>query len=211
MLIIIIKPTIWGLNMYTPPSFVETNQHVVNQIIENNPLAIIVANTGIDLLVNHIPLMLLDDSVLVGHIAISNELVGLDGVEVTVIFNGEDAYVSPNWYPTKQEHHKLVPTWNYQVVHIKGLLSIQQDDKSKLSAVGRFTKWQEELVNGEGAWKMSDAPKEFMSQMLGNIAAVKISIDSVEAKSKLSQNKDVIDYENLKAVMARNGKQFIYE
>lgn len=206
----LIESTILSASMYTPQSFRETNNLVVNQIIENHPLATVVISRGSDLLINHIPMML-EGSALIGHIAINNELAGLDGVEVTAIFNGEDAYVSPNWYPTKQEHHKLVPTWNYQVVHIKGRLSIQQDDKSKLSAVGKFTKWQEEKVNGVDAWKLSDAPKEFMSQMLDNIVAISIAIDSVEAKSKLSQNKDARDYENLKAVMASSGKQFIYE
>jgi transcriptional regulator len=197
--------------MYTPSGFVEKYSRVIHQVIENNPLATVVINGDAGLLVNHLPLMLENESVLIGHIAANNEMVNLDGVDVTVVFTGEDAYVSPNWYPSKKEHHKLVPTWNYQVVHIRGRLSIQRDDKSKLAAVGKLTKWQEEKANGSKAWKMSDAPQEFMSQMLGNIAAMSITIDSVEAKSKLSQNRESGDYENLKKIMAESGKRFIYD
>jgi len=111
-----------------------------------------------------------------------------------VIFRGENAYISPNFYPSKADHHRHVPTWNYQVVHMYGTISFQHDDHAKRAAVGLLTRDHERRVNGTNAWKMADAPKDFMDRMLDNIVAFRVTVHRTLAKSKLSQNREKQDY-----------------
>jgi transcriptional regulator len=117
-----------------------------------------------------------------------------DGQDVLVIFRGDDAYVSPNFYPSKPEHHRHVPTWNYQVVHVYGQITFQHDEQTKRAAVGLLTRTHERRLNGQSAWRMADAPGDYMQQMLSNIVAFRIAVHRTLAKSKLSQNREERDY-----------------
>lgn len=182
--------------MYIPPHFQEVSTDEIDAVIAAAPLACIVAETAEGLIANHIPLLAAPDGRLIGHAALANDMHRLiaDGQEVLVIFRGDDAYVSPNFYPSKQEHHKAVPTWNYQVVHMYGAISFQHDEHAKRAAVGLLTRTHERRLNGENAWRMADAPADFMEQMLGNIVAFRIDVTKVLAKSKLSQNREERDY-----------------
>jgi transcriptional regulator len=117
-----------------------------------------------------------------------------EGQEVLAIFRGEDGYVSPNFYPSKPEHHRHVPTWNYQVVHVYGDIAFQHDEKAKRAVVGLLTREHERRVNGDRAWRMADAPADFITQMLASIVAFRINVRRVLAKSKLSQNREPRDY-----------------
>lgn len=182
--------------MYIPPYFREIEQAEITAIIKGAPLACIVAQTSEGLVANHIPLLAAPDGALIGHVALANDmhrLVG-DGQEVLAIFSGEDAYVSPNSYPTKPEHHRHVPTWNYQVVHMHGSIRFQHDDHAKRAAVGLLTRMHERRVNGRAAWRMADAPSDYMAQMLAGIVAFRIEVRRTLAKSKLSQNRQERDY-----------------
>jgi transcriptional regulator len=194
--------------MYMPPHFVESNSAEIKALVEAFPLAVLVANTEQGIIANHIPIMMLGDDVLVGHIALNNELHKLleDGEEVLVIFKGDDAYVSPNYYPSKLVHHKHVPTWNYEVVHIYGRIDFQHDKKSKLAAVGMLTKLHETRTNGSSGWKMSDAPKDYMATMIDGIVAFKVQIDRVLGKSKLSQNREPKDFEQVVKALQETGE-----
>lgn len=182
--------------MYTPSHFQETNPDEVNALIETAPLACIVAQTEEGLIANHFPLFIGHDGALIGHLALANDMHRLvaDGQEVLVIFQGEDAYVSPNFYPSKQEHHRHVPTWNYQVVHIYGNIIFRHEERAKRAAVGLLTRKHERQLSGDNAWKMTDAPAEYIEEMLANIVAFRIDIRRTLAKSKLSQNREVRDY-----------------
>lgn len=157
-------------------------------------------------------MILLNENILIGHIAEENTLhtVSIESDEALVIFSGEDAYISPNWYPTKQIHHKHVPTWNYQVVHIYGKITFQRDTKSKMAVIGRLTKLYEGQTNGSNAWKIGDAPSDFIEEMLDHIVAFKITISKVFGKSKLSQNRDIEDYNNVANILETNGKHELY-
>ena len=106
--------------MYLPPHFEETDSSQIYELIDEFPLAVLVAQTEQGIVANHIPLMLQEKQELLGHLALNNDLHQLvsSGQEVLTIFRGEDAYISPNWYPTKPIHHRHVPTWNYQVVGV---------------------------------------------------------------------------------------------
>lgn len=194
--------------MYLPPHFVESNTSEIKELIEAFPLGVLVAHTTDGIVANHIPMMMLDDKVLMGHIAYNNELHKLlqNGDEILSIFKGHDAYVSPNYYPSKQIHHKHVPTWNYEVVHVYGRINFLHDEKSKLAAVGMLTKLHETRTNGSSAWKMSDAPKDYMKSMIDNIVAFKIDISRILGKSKLSQNRDTQDFHQVTKVLSENGE-----
>lgn len=182
--------------MYIPPHFVEIDAREIASVIETAPLACIVAQTTEGLIANHIPLLCGPENALVGHVALANDMHRLvaDGSEVLAIFRGEDGYVSPNFYPSKPEHHRHVPTWNYRVVHIYGAIAFQHDERSKRAAVGLLTRAHERRVNGADAWRMADAPADYMEQMLGNVVAFRIAITRTLAKSKLSQNREPRDY-----------------
>lgn len=198
--------------MYLPAHFVEKNPKVIEKIVAENPLATIIATIKSELKINHIPLQLTDDNKLIGHVAANNEIAFCeDGQLVTAVFNGENAYISPNWYPTKFKDHKKVPTWNYQVVHMSGTLTVLTDVESKLAAVSSLTDWQEGLTNGEDAWRLSDAPEDFIAQLVNFIAVIVIDIDKIEAKSKVDQHREAVDFASVTEILKQAGKKFIYE
>jgi transcriptional regulator len=182
--------------MYLPEHFRETDPAEVAGLIAAYPLAAIVAQTDQGLVANHIPVMAEGETALIGHIALNNDMhrIIADGTPVLAIFRGQDAYVSPNLYPTKPQHHRHVPTWNYQVVHVAGRISFQHDDKVKRAVVGRLTRDHERAMNGDAGWRMADAPRDYMEGMLAAIVAFRIEITGIIAKAKLSQNREAVDH-----------------
>lgn len=182
--------------MYIPPHFAEADPAVIAAVISEAPLACIIAQSETGLIANHLPLFQAPGGDLIGHVALANDMHRLIPAdqEVLAVFRRGDAYVSPNFYPGKQEHHRHVPTWNYEVVHVYGSLSFQHDEAAKRAAVALLTRGHERRVNGAGAWRMTDAPPEYISQMLGAIVAFRMRVTKVLAKSKLSQNREARDY-----------------
>jgi transcriptional regulator len=180
--------------MYTPAHFAETDPAVVAGVIADHPLAVLVAQTEGGLVANHIPL-LRDGEGLVGHVALANDLHRQlhDGSPVLAIFGAGDAYVSPNWYPSKAGTHRAVPTWNYRVVHVHGRLTWSHAGRDKRRAVHLLTTAMEGRVNGAQGWKMGDAPADYLAGMLDSIVAFNLTMDRVLAKSKLSQNRTAED------------------
>ncbi len=195
--------------MYIPNDFQEVRTEEIMNLIKNYPLACIVANTKDGLIATHVPLIMKTDNTLIGHIAVNNDMRILvsDDQEVLCIFKGEDAYISANYYPSKFEDHKKVPTWNYQVVHIYGNITYFTDNKSKLSAVGMLTKISEEKANGNSGWKMSDAPKEYLMDQLKELIVFEINISRIQAQSKLSQNREKRDFDSVIKNLKETGKE----
>lgn len=195
--------------MYLPEHFKEIDQEEIAAVIAAAPLGCVVANTAEGLIANHMPILVDKRGELVGHIALANDMHRLiaEGEEVLVIFRGVDGYVSPNFYPSKAEHHKQVPTWNYQVVHVHGTISFQHDETSKRAAVGLLTREHERRINGEKAWRMADAPADYMTDMLGKIVAFRIAVTRTIAKSKLSQNRDSRDFEGAVDGLKSSGQE----
>lgn len=191
--------------MFLPDLFQERDLDEIKQMVERYPLATCVVNNGTDFEINHLPMMWRGDK-LIGHIAKENTLHKnvQNGCKAVFIFTSEDSYISPNWYPTKAKHHKHVPTWNYQAVHMHGALFFSYDTKDKMAAVGQLTKHHETQLNGDKAWKMRDAPKDYMKTMLDGIVAIEFQVQRLEAKSKISQNRQKEDY---MSVMAKMGEQ----
>ncbi|MBT6566086.1 MAG: FMN-binding negative transcriptional regulator [Candidatus Puniceispirillum sp.] len=190
--------------MYIPIHFDEQRDSEIENIVASFPLATLVAHNAQGLLANHIPLLLETDAdghkSLIGHIAKANDMhrVISQSSDVLAIFRAEDAYISPNWYPSKAEHHKVVPTWNYQIVHFHGNITFTDDVKFLRSVVGKLTSLFEQRVNGDKAWKMRDAPRDFMDAQIASIIGLKISVSRCEAKSKMSQNKSSEDINSVR-------------
>ena len=199
--------------MYLPEHFREIDAAEIAAVMATAPLACIVAQTDAGLIANHLPLLTGADGALVGHVALANDMHHLvaDGQEVLVVFRGEHGYVSPNFYPSKAEHHRHVPTWNYQAVHVHGAIAFQHDERAKRAAVGLLTRDHERRVNGDRAWRMADAPADYMTQMLASIVAFRITVRKVLAKSKLSQNWGPRDYEGAVKGLRASGNDALAE
>jgi len=182
--------------MYLPDHFHEVDPTEIEGLISAHPLACVVAQTKAGLIANHLPLLAGKDYSLIGHMALANDMHGLldEGQDVLAIFRGEGGYVSPNYYPSKPEHHRHVPTWNYQVVHVHGEIAFQHDARSKRAAFGLLTSRHERRLHGDDAWRMSHAPADYMEAMLDAIVAFRITVTRTIAKSKLSQNREPRDH-----------------
>lgn len=185
--------------MHTPDHFVETDQAVIHGLIDDAPFASVVAQAAeAGIVVNHLPLLRQQDNagamVLSGHVARANPLwtVG-DGVDCLALFHGPQAYISPNWYPSKQIHHRVVPTWNYQAVHVHGRMQCFDDPARLRRIVHDLTSKFEGATNPDGPWAIGDAPADFVEQMIANIIGIEIIVTGIEAKSKLSQNRPEAD------------------
>jgi transcriptional regulator len=172
--------------MYLPRSFHETRIDVLHALIRDYPFGTVVMHGAEGLAANHLPLELVSDGLLHGHVARGNELAKADGAQVLVIFQAANGYISPNWYPTKHETGREVPTWNYAVVHVHGRLRVT-DDKAWLRALlERLTDHHE--ATQPKPWHVSDAPEDHIEKMLKAIVGLEIAIERIEGKFKLSQN-----------------------
>ncbi|SMN02567.1 Transcriptional regulator [uncultured Candidatus Thioglobus sp.] len=177
--------------MHIPKKFKQNDLVQFKQLINKYPFASLITNSKSELEVNHIPLILNQSNekqVLHGHIAKANPLwKNLKGKsEVLVVFNGPNCYISPNYYPTKKETGKVVPTWNYVALHIKGTISFIHDNQWKLNMVNNLTKQHEN--EQPIPWSVSDAPDEYIQKMLSAIVGLEIEILSSTSQWKVSQN-----------------------
>lgn len=171
--------------MYLPRSFQETREAALQALMRDYPFATVVTAGAAGLAANRLPLELVDGR-LQGHVARGNELAKADGAEVLAIFRGPDGYVSPNWYPSKHETGREVPTWNYAVVHVHGRLRVVEDKTWLRALLERLTDRHE--VGQADPWRVDDAPADHVEKMLGAIAGLEIAIERIEGKFKLSQN-----------------------
>jgi transcriptional regulator len=201
--------------MYLPPHFTETRPDELRRMVEHNPLGALVTNGPNGLDANQIPFELDqaagEHGVLRGHVARANPLWKelADGAEVLVIFRAMDAYISPNWYPSKQETHRHVPTWNYQVVNVHGKIRIVDDEKYVRGVVARLTRINEARTDANKPWQMGDAPREYIDAMLRSIVGIEIVVTRMIGKSKLSQNREDRDRVGAAEELGRRGQQSI--
>lgn len=183
--------------MYLPKHFEVTDPAILADLIEKYPLATLIGSIGDVMEVNHLPLMLSKDrSRLFGHVAKTNPLLKIAEQAVPnliAVFNGPNAYVTPSWYLSKKENKKVVPTWNYAVVHAQGKMSVIQDTAWLHGHVTQMTNTHEPTY--QSIWKVDDAPDEYIQIMLNAIVGIEIEITSLVGKFKLSQNRPAQDYE----------------
>ncbi|MFJ3054995.1 FMN-binding negative transcriptional regulator [Herbaspirillum sp. NPDC087042] len=198
--------------MYVPAHFSQTDQDVLKDFIKTYPFGLLVTHGKSGLDANHIPFELLDggtQGVLSAHVARANPVWQdvQDGDEVLVVFKAADAYISPTWYPSKQDHHKQVPTWNYMVVHARGRITIRDDERYVRGVVARLTRQHEAAM--PQPWKMSDAPADYIDSLLKAIVGIEIEITSLVGKTKLSQNKDVRDVRSVGEQLKARGAHIL--
>ena len=183
--------------MYTPSAFTDNELVSLHSLIEQTRLAILVTHDEQGLQASHLPLLLRSDEgaqgTLYGHLAKANPQWRAlqQGAEALVIFPSVDAYVSPSFYPSKAEHGKVVPTWNYVTVHAYGCAQVFSDPKRLLEVVSGLTAKHE--TGRDTPWAVADAPADYIEKMLGAIVGFALPIERLEGKRKLSQNRSAAD------------------
>jgi len=189
--------------MYIPEHFEVTNVDVMHNLIRDYPLATIVTLATEEINANHIPLHLLDSpkpyGTLQGHVSRSNPLLEdiTKDIETLAIFHGPNSYITPSWYQTKKESGKVVPTWNYVVVHAYGKLSIIDNPDWLRTQLERLTD-QNELSFSE-PWAVADAPLEFTERLFSSIVGIEMKITKLIGKWKVSQNQPHQNRESITA------------
>jgi transcriptional regulator len=183
--------------MYTPPAYRQEDPAVLHDLIDEFGFATLVTLGPDGPTANHIP-MLIDRGEglygrLRGHLSKGNPQLQEMRPEspALAIFQGPHTYVSPNWYPSKKEHGKVVPTWNYLAVHATGPLTVIDDDARLMRIIDDLTRKHEQKF--ENPWKISDAPDDYIQRMLNGIIGFEIQIGKLEGKWKMSQNKPKVE------------------
>jgi transcriptional regulator len=183
--------------MYLPAHFEEARQEVLHRLIAEYPLGALVTLGANGLDANHLPFEFDaaqgPHGTLRAHVARANPVwrEAAERDDALVIFQGPSAYISPNWYPSKHEAHRQVPTYNYMVVHAHGRIAVRDDEAFVRGLVARLTRRMEA---GEPApWKMGDAPADYLQQMLANIVGLEIEVTRLVGKWKVGQNKEARD------------------
>jgi len=181
--------------MYTPSHFENASFSAMRSLISAHPLAALVTQSSDGICAEHIPMLFLEagsQAALHGHVAKANPVWRnvSENSEVLVIFQGPNRYISPKWYPSKQEHGKVVPTWNYLVVHARGRIQWNHDPVWLRKHVEAASAAHESLDN---PWRVSDAPSDFVDRMLSAIVGFEIQISELKGKWKLSQNRTAVD------------------
>jgi transcriptional regulator len=183
--------------VYVPAPFKEDRIAILHDAIRSAGLATLVSMTADGLFASHAPLMLDPDpapyGTLIGHLARANPHASVAdrAVQTLVIFQGPNGYLTPAYYAAKQQHGKVVPTWNYVAIHAYGTLEAFDDPSRLLQVVTRLT----EAHEGPRArpWAVSDAPGDFVQGMLRGIIGITLPITRLEGKVKMGQNRPAAD------------------
>jgi transcriptional regulator len=183
--------------MYLPQQFEETRLSVLHDLIRSHPFGTLVVLAGNELSANHIPFLIRpnegDNGTLCGHVARTNPVWKqfASGVEALAIFQGPESYISPSWYPSKDADGKVVPTWNYAVVHAYGNARAVEDSAWLLEHVTQLTAVHE--ARKARPWQVSDAPEVYTQQMISRIVGIEIPISKLQGKWKVNQNRRLAD------------------
>jgi transcriptional regulator len=187
--------------MYIPQSFKEESIPVLHELMAQQGFATLVTLGSEGLTANHIPLVLDRElapfGVLRGHVSRANPLWRdfSSEVDALAIFSGPQHYITPSWYPTKAETGKVVPTWNYAVVHARGPLRIMDNAEWLKRHLKNLTNVHESKV--PTPWKVDDAPSDFIESLLKGIVGLELPIQRLEGKWKVSQNRSINDREGV--------------
>lgn len=182
--------------MYQPSAFREERLETLHELIRAHPLATLITAGSGGLVANLVPFILADTGgkgTLRAHIAKANDQVEAlaAGAETLVIFHGPEAYITPSWYPSKKEHGRVVPTWNYAVVQVRGTPHVIDDAAWLRMQIGALTSAQESRRSE--AWHVTDAPEAFIEGQMRAIIGIEIPILTIEGKWKVSQNRSAAD------------------
>ena len=183
--------------MYVPPHFLEDDKAALHRAIGETRLATLVTLGSEGMEASHVPILLDEGEgtygTIRGHLARANPQWRRASAETPalVMFLGPDAYVSPNWYATKRETGKVVPTWNYLAIHAYGRVEFFEDAERLRAIVTSLTQRHE--GRREKPWAVSDAPEDYIQAQLRGIIGFRLPIDRLEGKWKLSQNRPEAD------------------
>jgi transcriptional regulator len=191
--------------MYEPPHFKVEDRETLFAVIRAHPLATLITNGPGGLMANPIPFLLTKNAagedVLRAHLARPNpQWRELAGGEALVVFQGGEHYVTPGWYATKRETGKVVPTWNYVHIQVRGRATVEDHAGFVRPQIEALTD-QQEAARAE-PWAVSDAPEAFIAAQMRGIVGVEIAIDSIAGKFKLSQNRQEVDRGGVAAGLA---------
>ncbi len=184
-------------SFYNPAHFKVDDENALHAFVRQYPLAALITHSTSGLSASHLPLLLEDTAegfLLRGHVARANghwKEWG-DGIEALAIFNGPQAYVTPQWYPTKLKDARVVPTWNYAVTHVRGTLRAIEEPTWLHQLVTALTREHEKDFAHQ--WAVTDAPSDYIEKQLKAIVGLELRISSIEGKWKLSQNRNDADY-----------------
>jgi transcriptional regulator len=182
--------------MYIPRANQEQRIPVLHKLMEEQPLASLITMGSSGLFASHIPMVLEQNGAkgqLRGHISRANTQWRdySPSVEALAIFSGPQHYITPNWYLEKEETGKVVPTWNYVVVHAYGYLKIIEDGEWLMTHLASLTKIHE--AESPVPWKIGDAPPHYIASLAKGIVGLEITIGRLEGKWKVSQNRSEQD------------------
>ena len=184
--------------MYLPKHFEQQDEQAMAQLLQLHPLATVAWQSAEGLSAEHLPLMWERGSgdgahgTLRGHVARANPVWrAAADTEVLAVFQGPQAYITPSWYPSKAETAKVVPTWNYAVVHMHGRLRITEDSAWLRALVERLTDTHE--AARAQRWQVGDAPVDYIEMMLRAIVGIEIEVTRLQGKWKVSQNRTAAD------------------
>ncbi len=193
--------------LYQPTAFQEARPEILHPLIQAARLAMLVSNGPEGLPdITHLPLVLEPgqgpQGTLYGHVARANPHWHrlAEAGRATAVFTGAEAYVSPNFYPSKAEHHRVVPTWNYEAVHAVGSIEIIEAPEELLNLVTRLTDHSERAQ--ARPWQVREAPQDFIYAQLRGIVGLALRIERLAGKRKLSQNRGAADREGAIAGLA---------
>jgi transcriptional regulator len=192
--------------MYTPSSFVEDRLEVQHALMRAHPLATLVVAGSMELTADLVPFVLYPDEgphgTLRAHVARANPLWReLEaGAECLLLFQGPEAYVSPSWYATKALTHKVVPTWNYAVVQVRGTARVTDDTQWLLRQLRDMTAAQEQAL--PQPWGLDDAPADFIAGLTGTLVGIEVPVAHIAAKWKVSQNRNAADRAGVATALA---------
>jgi len=195
--------------MYVPAHFREDRIPILHDAIREYSFGTLITAGERELEASHVP-MLLDAAygslgTLLGHMARANsqwQRVN-SGFRALAIFLGPNAYITPSWYPTKQQTGKVVPTWNYLAVHAYGNISFYDDSSELRDHVGKLTAAHESAR--AAPWSVGDAPADYIEKMLGGIVGFRLAITKLEGKWKMSQNRSEQDRTGVREGLAGEG------
>jgi transcriptional regulator len=183
--------------VYLPRHFEQADRNALIALMRERPLATLIVAADDGPHADLVPLEFVADETehgtLRGHVARANPLWQRAGSTALAVFTGADAYISPGWYASKREHGKVVPTWNYTMVQARGTLRAIDDAPWLRALVGRLTDHHE--ATQARPWHVSDAPDDYVQQMLRAIVGIEITLASLVGKWKVSQNRSAADRE----------------
>lgn len=194
--------------MYLPKSFEENDRETLHRFMRAHPLATLVTWSEEGACADHLPLLTFDDGehvTLRGHVARANPVWRQIEAnhEVLVVFHDAGSYISPSWYATKAETHRVVPTWNYAAVHARGIARTQHEGDWLHALLTRLTDTFE--AGRPTPWKLADAPTDYVETQMKAIVGIEVSVVSVTAKWKMSQNRQRRDVEGVVAGLRSEG------